>query len=82
MSHPTRFVESVTMYQNSGHPIKMLKMDHQFNTLEVLAYLDFMHIWNQFAPLHEHEYIGRIERNNRTTQDKLSCALAISSDKS
>ena len=29
MSNPTRFVESVvTMYQNNGHPIKLLKMDH------------------------------------------------------
>jgi len=83
MSQPTRFVESVvTMYQNSGHPIKLLKMDHQFNTVELLAYLDFMHICYQFAPPYEHEYIVRIERNNRTTQDKLSCALAISSAKS
>ena len=41
-----------------------------------------MHILYQFAPTHEHEYIGRIQRNNRTTQDKLSCALAISSAKS
>ena len=83
MSQPTRYVESVvTMYQNSGHPIKMLKMDHQFNTVEILAYLDSMHSCNQFSPPNEHEYIGRIERNNRTTQDKLSCALAISSAKS
>jgi len=83
MSHPTRFVESVvTMYQNSGHTIKLLKMDHQLNTIEVLAYLDSMHICYQFAPPHEHEYIGRNERNIRTTQDKLSCALAISSAKS
>jgi hypothetical protein len=83
MSNPTRFVEAVvTMYQNNGHPIKLLNMDHQFNTIEVLAYLDSMHINYQFAPPHEHEYIGRIERNNRSTQDKLSCALAISSTKS
>jgi hypothetical protein len=32
-------------------------------------------------PPYEHEFIGRIERNNRTTQDKLSCALSISSTK-
>ena len=82
MSHPTRFVESVvTMYQNNGHPIKLFKMDHQFNTLEVLAYLDSMHICCQYAPPHEHEYIGRIERN-RTTQDKISYVLSISSAKS
>ena len=59
MAHPTRFVESVVIvYQNSG---KLLKTNHQFNTLEVLAYLDSMHICYQFAPPHEHEYIGRIE---------------------
>ena len=32
MSHSTRFFESVvTMYQNSGHPIKLLKMHNWFN---------------------------------------------------
>jgi len=32
-------------------------------------------------PTYIYEFIGRIERNNRTTQDKLSCALAISASK-
>jgi len=51
MSQPTRFVESgVNMYQNSGHPIKILKIDHQFNTVEILAYIDSMHMCYQFAP--------------------------------
>ena len=60
----------------------MLKMDHKFYNVRILAYLDSMHISHQFAPPHEHEYIGiRIERNNCTTHDKLSCPL-ISSTKS
>ena len=55
MSHSTHFVESVvTMYRNSGHPIKLLKIDHQFNTIDVLAYLDSMHFCYQFSPPHEH----------------------------
>ena len=49
MSKPIRLIESVvTMYQNCGHPIKLLKMDHQFNTLDI-CYLDSMHILHQFA---------------------------------
>ena len=36
-----------------------------------------MDILYQFAPSHEHEFIGRIERNNRTAQDKLSCAFSL-----
>ena len=38
-----------------------------------------MHITYQFAPFDE--FIGSIERHNRTAQDKLSCALSISSAK-
>ena len=67
---------------NAGYPIKYLKLDNQFNILEVPSYLDSIHVTYQFAPPYEHEYIGRIERNNRTPQDKLSCALAISADPS
>jgi hypothetical protein len=82
MKKPHRFIETiVTNYQNHGFPIKHLKMDNQFNTIEILSYLDSLHITYQFSPPYEHEFIGRIERNNRTTQDKLSCALAISSIK-
>ena len=56
MSQPTRFVESVvTTYKNSGHPIQMLKIDHQFNTVEILVYFDSIHIRYQFAPPHEHD---------------------------
>ena len=40
-----------------------------------------MNISYQFAPPYEHEFIGSIERHNRTAQDKLSCALSISSAK-
>ena len=43
--------------------------------------INLLQITYQFSPPYEHEFIGRIERNNRTTQDKLSCALAISSAK-
>jgi hypothetical protein len=82
MSRPHRFVETIVQsYQTAGHPIKHIKMDNQFNTSDVLSYLDSMHITYQFAPPYEHEFIGRIERNNRTPQDKLSCALSISSTK-
>jgi hypothetical protein len=82
MSKPQKFIETiVTNYLNNGHPIKHIKMDNQFNTGDVTQYLDSMHITYQFAPPYEHEFIGRIERNNRTTQDKLSCALNISTIK-
>ena len=81
MSQPTRFVESVvTTHKNSGHPIQMLKIDHQFNTVEILVYFDSIHIRYQFAPPHEHDRSYR--RYNRTTQDKLSFVLAISSAES
>jgi len=41
-----------------------------------------MHITYQFATPYEHEFIGSIERHNRTAQDKLqSCALSIPSAK-
>ena len=54
-------------------------MDNQFNKTEIVDYLNSFKITYQFSPSYDHEFIGRIERNNRTTQDKLSCALAISS---
>jgi len=82
MKKPQRFIETIiTNYNNNGHPIKHIKMDNQFNTQDIISYLDSLHITYQFAPPYEHEFIGRIERNNRTTQDKLSCALAISASK-
>jgi hypothetical protein len=82
MTKPQRFIESVVQnYQTHGHPIKHLKMDNQFNTTAVIAYLEAMNITYQFAPPYEHEFIGSIERHNRTAQDKLSCALSISSAK-
>ena len=80
MSKPQRFIDAVvTKIQNAGHPIKHLKLDVQFNKDEVTTYLDSFHISYQFSPPYEHEFIGCIERNNRTKQDKLTCALAISS---
>jgi hypothetical protein len=64
MKKPHRFIETiVTNYQNHGFPIKHLKMDNQFNTIEILSYLDSLHITYQFSPPYEHEFIGRIERN-------------------
>ena len=46
MSKPIGFIEYFfTIYQNSGHiPIKILKMDHQFNTIDILCYLESIHI--------------------------------------
>ena len=69
------------MYKNNGHPMKILKMDNQLNTSDIISYLNEHHIQHQLAPPFEHEYIGQIERNNRTAQEKLSCTLAISSAK-
>jgi len=56
-------------------------MDNQFNKIEIVEYLHSLQITYQLSPPYEHEFIGRIERNNRTTQDKLSCGLATSSAK-
>ena len=82
MKKPQRLIETiVNNYSNHGHSIKHIKMDNQFNTQEIITYLDSLHITYQFSPPYEHEFIGRIERNNRTTQDRLSCALAISASK-
>jgi len=59
-----------------------LKLDNQFNIIEVISYLNSIHVTYQFSPTNEYEYIVRIERNNRAAQDKLSCALAISANPS
>jgi hypothetical protein len=73
MSKPQRFVESiVTNYQINGHPLTHLKMDNRSLSLSWN-----WHIKYQFNPPYEHEFIGSIERNNRTTQDKLSCILTF-----
>jgi len=71
----------INNYQNADFPIKYLKMDNQLNIIEIVEYLNSFQMTYQFSPPYEHEFIGRIGRNNRTTQDKLSCALAISSAK-
>ena len=55
-------------------------VESMYSNPNPVAYIHSMHISYQLAP--PHEYIGRIERNNWTTQDKLSCDLAISSAKS
>jgi len=83
MTKPQRFISAlITKYQNAGHPIKHLKMDNQFHTPDILSYLDSINITYTFAPPYEHEFIGKIERMNRTIQDKLTCALQISIIKS
>ena len=43
-------------------------MDNQFKTIDIISYLDDHQVQYQLAPPFEHEYIGRIERNNRTAQ--------------
>ena len=59
MSNTLRFIEVlVDMYKNNGHSIKKLKMDNQFNTSDIIFYLDEQHIYYQFDPPFEHEYIG------------------------
>jgi len=51
MKKPQRFIETiVTNYNNNGHPIKHIKMDNQFNTQDIITYLDSLHITYQFAP--------------------------------
>jgi len=69
-------------YLDAGHPINHFKMDNQFNTPDILSYLNSMHILYTFAPPYEHEFIGKVERMNRTVQDKVTCALKISIIKS
>ena len=82
MTKPQRFIENiVTNYLTNGHPIQHIKMDNQFNSDDLKQYLNSLHITYQFAPPYEHEFIGSIERNNRTTQDKLSCALNLNNQK-
>ena len=67
ITQPQRFISAiVTKFLNAGHPIKHLKLDNQFNIIEVISYLDSIHVTYHFAPRYEHEYIGRIERYNRT----------------
>jgi hypothetical protein len=72
MSKPQRFIAAVvTTFQDNGHPIKHVKMDSQLNKSDVTAYLDSIHVTYQFTPPYEHEFIGKIERNNRTAQNTL-----------
>jgi len=47
-----------------------------------MSFLDSMHVSYTFSPPYEHEFIGKVERVNRTVQDKLTCALQISIIKS
>ena len=83
MTKPQRFISAlITKYKDAGHPIKHLKMDNQFHTPDILSYLDSISVTYTFAPPYEHEFIGKIERMNRTVQDKLTCALQISIIKS
>ena len=71
MTKPQRFISALVMkYLDAGHSIKHLKIDNQFNTPDT------------FAPPYEHEFIGKVERMNRTVQDKVTCALKISIIKS
>ena len=58
-------------YLDAGHPMKDLKMDNQFNTPDILSYLNSMHILYTFAPPHEHEFIDKVERMNRPRQSYL-----------
>jgi hypothetical protein len=48
------------------------------NWIAVILYQQSISITFQFYPPYEHEYIGKIERAKRTSQKKISCALAIS----
>ena len=41
MKNPNRFISTIiTNYQNAGYQIKHLKMDNQFNKLEIVEYLN------------------------------------------
>jgi len=83
MTKPQPFISAlITKYKDAGHPIKNLKMDNQFHTPDILSYLDSIRVTYTFAPPYEHEFIGKMERMNRTVQDKLTCALQISIIKS
>ena len=57
-------------------------MDNQFHTPDILSYLDSISVTYTFAPPYEYEFIGKIERMNRSVQDKLTCVLQISIIKS
>ena len=52
-----------------------IKMDNQFHTPEIMFHLDSIKVTYSYSPPYEHEFIGKIERMNRTAQDKLTCAL-------
>ena len=83
MNKPQRFISAlITKYMDAGHPIKHLKMDNQFHTPDIMSYLDSIKVTYTYAPPYEHEFIEKIERMNRTVQDKLTCALQISIIKS
>jgi len=78
---PLRFIEVVIdMYQNYRHPIKTLEMNNQFNTSDIISYLDAIHIQYQFAA--SFEFIERIDRKQSyNSRQTFSCVLAISSAK-
>ena len=63
-------------------PIKSTSKPQRFITALILKFLDDGHpIKNSFAP-HDHEFVGKVERMNRTVQDKISCEFKISVIKS
>jgi hypothetical protein len=81
LKHPVRFLKHPGCGSTIPTPIihiKHFKLDVQFNTIAVILYRQSILITFQFSPRYEHKYTGKIERANRTSQDKISCALAIS----
>ena len=56
-------------------------MDNQFHTPDILSYLDSISVTCTFDPPYEHEFIGKIERMNRTVQDKLTFKFQSSNQK-
>ena len=78
MTKPQRFISTlITKYMDAGHPIKHFKMDNQFHTPDIMSYLDSIQVTYTYAPPYEHQFIDKIERMNRTVQEKLTCALQI-----
>jgi hypothetical protein len=56
-----------------------MQFDSQFASVESIAYLSSQHIRYDTTPPHEHQFNGRIERANRTIQDRVQTAMQQSS---
>jgi hypothetical protein len=77
-----KHIESIDILcRNDGNPVSHMQFDSQFKSLESVAYLESQHITYNTTPPHEHQFNGRIERANRTIQDRVQMAMQQSAAK-